>query len=228
MAEGKNRTEVPEEVFHSILFRNMDRDRAGQIIRHLDGKIRRYKKNDMVILEEQYLDEIGILISGELCKVQYYTDGTEQMVQKLFSSYVVGVEIAVSLKKTSPYSIYAAEESAIYWFPVKYLEKKDYLLESEQIFLYRQIIQFLANEDIRKYRKIEIMSAKSAREKIKKYLKIQMIRYQSNEFDIDFNREQLASYLGLNRSVLSHELKNMEKDGLLTVRKNHFVVYNQE
>ena len=85
---------------------------------------------------------------------------------------------------------------------------------------------FLANEDIRKYRKIEILSSGSVRAKIEKYLQIQRIRYQSNEFDIDFNREELASYLGLNRSVLSHELKNMEKDGLLTVRKNHFILHH--
>ena len=68
------------------------------------------------------------------------------------------------------------------------------------------------------------MSSKSVREKIEKYLQIQRIRYESNEFDIDFNREQLANYLGLNRSVLSHELKTMEKEGLLIVRKNHFIL----
>ena len=54
-----------------------------------------------------------------------------------------------------------------------------------------------------------------------------MIRYKSREFDIDFNREPLASYLGLNRSVLSHELKKMENEGILTVRKNHFVIHEE-
>lgn len=225
MMEEKKRTEFPQEVFQSILFRDLDKDRAGQIIERLGGKVHHYRKNEMVISEEQYLDEIGVLISGGLYKVQYYMDGTEQMVQKLLPSYMVGLEIAVSLKKTSPYSVYSSEPCEIYWFPVKYLEKEGCLSESERLFLYRKAVQFLANEDIRKYRKIEILSAKSAREKIEKYLKIQMIRYKSKEFDIDFNREQLASYLGLNRSVLSHELKNMERDGILTVRKNHFVVY---
>lgn len=124
--------------------------------------------------------------------------------------------------------MYAAEDSVIYWFPVKYLEQEGYFSESERIFLYQQTVQFLANEDIRKYRKIEILSAKSARGKIEKYLRIQMIRYKSREFDIDFNREQMANYLGLNRSVLSHELKNMEKEGILTVQKNHFVILEKE
>lgn len=138
---------------------------------------------------------------------------------------MVGLEVAVSIKKTSPYTLYALQPSVIYWFPVRYIEEAGVLQETDRISLYQRIVTFLANEDIRKYRKIEILSSRSVREKIEKYLKIQSLRYQSDAFDIDFNREQLASYLGLNRSVLSHELKKMEKEGLLTVRKNHFVLY---
>lgn len=227
MIKEKYKTECKKEILQSILFRNMERERVERTLCCLNGKMRQYKKREMIISEEQLVQEIGILISGELCKVQYYSDGTEQMVQMLLPSYMVGLEIAVSMKKTSPYSVYASENSMIYWFPVRYLEQEGYLPESERIFLYQQTVQFLANEDIRKYRKIEILSAKSARGRIEKYLRIQMIRYKSREFDIDFNREQLASYLGLNRSVLSHELKKMENEGILTVRKNHFVIHEE-
>ena len=213
------------ELYDCFLFRDMEKEKVDSVVRHLDGRIRNYQKNEIVICEEDPVHEIGILLSGEICKVQYSPDGTEQMVQKLQKSYMVGLEIAVSLKKTSPYSMYASQPSTVYWFPVKYIEESGVLEESERIFLYQRIGHFLANEDIRKYRKIEILSSRSVREKIEKYLKIQKIRYQSDEFDIEFNREQLASYLGLNRSVLSHELKKMEKEGLLKVRKNHFILF---
>lgn len=212
------------ELYDCFLFRDMEKEKVDSVVRRLDGRIRNYQKKEIVICEEDPVHEIGILLSGEICKVQYFPDGTEQMVQKLQKSYMVGLEIAVSLKKTSPYSMYASQPSTVYWFPVKYIEESGVLEESERIFLYQRIGHFLANEDIRKYRKIEILSSRSVREKIEKYLKIQKIRYQSDEFDIEFNREQLASYLGLNRSVLSHELKKMEKEGLLKVRKNHFIL----
>ena len=212
------------ELYNCLLFRNMEKAKAESIIRLLDGKTKCYQKNEIVISEQSRVDEIGILLSGEICKVQYYSDGMEQMGQKLKKSYMVGLEIAVSLKKTSPYTMYSVQPSVVYWFPVRYIEEAGVLSESERVFLYQKIVHFLANEDIRKYRKIEIMSSKSVREKIEKYLQIQRLRYESNEFDIDFNREQLANYLGLNRSVLSHELKTMEREGLLIVRKNHFIL----
>lgn len=190
----------------------------------LQGTIKSYKKGELVIREEERLREVGILLSGTLCKVQVYDDGREQMVQMLKESYVVGLEIAVSVKKTSPYFVYASEDARIYWFPVRCMEQEGILSDTDRLFLYQRSIQFLANEDIRKCRKIEIISAKSAREKIEKYLRLQRKRYGAEEFDIEFNREQLANYLGLNRSVLSHELKKMEREGILKVRKNHFAM----
>ena len=215
-----------QELYRCFLFREMSREKIDSILGLLKGRIKSYQKNEIVISEESEVRDVGVLLSGEMCKVRYFSDGTEQMVQKLQKSYMVGLEIAVSMKKTSPYSMYASQPSEVFWFPVRYLEEPGILEETDRIHLYRRIVYFLANEDIRKYRKIEILSSGSVRAKIEKYLQIQRIRYQSNEFDIDFNREELANYLGLNRSVLSHELKNMEKDGLLTVRKNHFILHH--
>ena len=41
---------------------------------------------------------------------------------------------------------------------------------------------------------------------------------------IPFDRQQLADYLGVDRSAMSHELSRMREDGLLTYRKNRFVL----
>jgi ATP-dependent Clp protease ATP-binding subunit ClpC len=44
----------------------------------------------------------------------------------------------------------------------------------------------------------------------------------SQEFDIPFNRQQLADYLSVDRSAMSNELSKMQRDGLLQVDRNHF------
>ena len=96
-----------EAIYRSIFFCDMDRKKADEIIDRLGGRTVTYDKGEIIIREREKLNNIGILLDGGLCKVQYYRDGTEQLVQKLVSSFVVGVEIAVSEKKTSPYDIYA-------------------------------------------------------------------------------------------------------------------------
>ena len=47
---------------------------------------------------------------------------------------------------------------------------------------------------------------------------------QSTEFDIPFDRQQFADYLNVERTALSKELGKMQNDGLIKVKKNHFVI----
>ena len=116
-----------EAIYRSIFFCDMDRKKADEIIDRLGGRTVTYDKGEIIIREREKLNNIGILLDGGLCKVQYYRDGTEQLVQKLVSSFVVGVEIAVSEKKTSPYDIYASEQAHIFWFPVRAMEEEGVL-----------------------------------------------------------------------------------------------------
>ena len=44
------------------------------------------------------------------------------------------------------------------------------------------------------------------------------------EFDIPFSRQQLADYLGVERSGLSVELGKMRDEGLLDFHKSHFLL----
>ena len=46
----------------------------------------------------------------------------------------------------------------------------------------------------------------------------------SDEFDIPFDRQQLADYLNVERTALSKELGKMQKDGLITAKKRHFIL----
>ena len=45
---------------------------------------------------------------------------------------------------------------------------------------------------------------------------------EKEEFDIPYNRQQLADYLGVDRSAMSNELGKMQKYGLIEVKRNHF------
>ena len=60
------------------------------------------------------------------------------------------------------------------------------------------------------------------------YLSGQALRQGKNEFDIPFNRQQLADYLEVDRSALSAELGKMKKEGLLDFWKNQFVLKTKE
>ena len=65
---------------------------------------------------------------------------------------------------------------------------------------------------------------KSIRERLLSYLSEQAVEHGSAHFTIPFSRQQLADYLGVDRSALSNELSKMQRDGLLSFRKSEFTL----
>ena len=45
---------------------------------------------------------------------------------------------------------------------------------------------------------------------------------KKNTFEVPFDREDMASYLGCDRSALSRELAKMKNEGLIDYHKNTF------
>ena len=66
------------------------------------------------------------------------------------------------------------------------------------------------------------ISFKKCRPRITAYLSGIARQSGSNEFDIPFNRQELADYLNLDRSALSKELMHMKNEGWVDYHKNHF------
>ena len=71
-------------------------------------------------------------------------------------------------------------------------------------------------------------SPKSARGRILSYLNTVSLQKHASEFDIPFDRQQLADYLNLERTNMSKELTRMKRDGILECRKNHFRLIQPE
>ena len=60
------------------------------------------------------------------------------------------------------------------------------------------------------------------------YLSFEAARNGSREFTIPFTRQQLADYLEVDRSALSHELGNMAREGLLRTTRSRFTLLVKE
>lgn len=65
---------------------------------------------------------------------------------------------------------------------------------------------------------------KTVRGRVMAYLNTVSLQVKSSEFDIPFDRQQLADYLNVERTALSKELGKMQADGLIKTKKSHFIL----
>ena len=82
----------------------------------------------------------------------------------------------------------------------------------------------IARQSLSLSRRILHVAPKTIRGKTLAYLSDIAERTGKREFDIPFDRQQLADYLGVDRSALSAELSRMQKAGLIETRRSHFVL----
>ena len=90
--------------------------------------------------------------------------------------------------------------------------------------LVRNIMRTLAVKTLELNRKIEILSHRSTQDRLMAYLRAVAQQKCTVEFDIPFDRQQLADYLCVERSALSAEISRLSKLGLITSRKSHFTL----
>ena len=90
--------------------------------------------------------------------------------------------------------------------------------------LLRNLLRVSMKKNLALSRRIFCTTPKTVRGRLLTYLSGQAVQTGRMEFDLPFNRQQLADYLNLDRSALSKELCRMRDEGLLTFSKNHFVL----
>ena len=180
----------------------------------------RYK----VLDEGEYVDYIGIVLSGKLAVSNFYSTGDENLVNILEPSYSFGLEITCTYEKLSPFSIYALTDSEVFIFNQNAIFKKGTIPEEYRSIILQDVLKFVANENMRKYHKIKIISHYKLRQKIIAYLLFEKQKNKSDTFIIPYNRDELSKFLCVNRSALSHELSSMQKEGLIKFDKNYFEI----
>ena len=86
------------------------------------------------------------------------------------------------------------------------------------------LTRLIARQNLALSRRILHVAPKTIRGKVLAYLSDEAERAGSPEFDIPYDRQQLADYLGVDRSALSAELSRMARDGVLRTNRSHFVL----
>ena len=203
---------------HSCLFRQKNKEEIKKLCSLLGGRIQDYGKGQLLLHEGDTVGQLGIVLEGEVRIVRIDMEGNERLFQKLVPSYMLGADVVCTPTRQSPYSAYCSQDAKVWYFDwMPGHEKWEEELE-------RRLMAFIANENVRKFYRIDILSTKSVRMRVLKYLRIQCRKRGSDTVEIPYSREEMANYLCVNRSVLSDELGRMQEEGLITFRKNRFTL----
>lgn len=207
-----------------VLFEGLDKEEIKNLWSCIDAKVKKYKKNEIIVSEGDNVDAIGAVLQGSVQVSRTDIDGNRLVVASIQQYDLFAETYALSKNHESPVMVNATEDSVVLWLNVSKLLTT---CSSACIFhrrLIQNIIELLANKNIYLSRKLDILSKKTLREKILQFLHSYSSTSKSRIITIPYNRLAMADYLGVDRSALSRELSKMKEDGLIDYHKSTFIL----
>lgn len=206
------------------LFKGMTTKEIEQILPCLLAERKTYEKGEFVYRIGDQIHSIGLLLTGKLSIENDDLWGNKTILNLITPGNVFAETYACIPNEQLMVNVVAVTSSQILCLDIVRLLatcNKNCNFHNKLI---RNLLTISAQKNLNLSRRSFHTAAKTIRARLLSYLSYEATVNGSYEFDIPFNRQQLADYLNLDRSALSNELSKMTRDGFLVTRQNHFII----
>ena len=222
--EGEILEEFIKTIKSSNLFEGISAEEIAAMLVCLEAKVKKFKKGEFVVREGDVANSIGLILEGSSLIIQEDKWGNRNILEKVKVAQTFGTAFACVGGATLNVSVVADDDVQVLFLDIHRIVTVCSSACSHHNKIVRNLIAELAEKNLRLREKITHMNKRTTRDKIMSYLSAQSSKAGTREFEIPFSRQQMADYLGVERSGLSLELGKMKREGLIEFNKSHFVI----
>jgi CRP-like cAMP-binding protein len=204
------------------LFSGIESTKLVSTLECLEGKVKQYIKNQLIIVAGEEITSLGIVLKGNIQIVREDIMGNRMIVAGLEDGEIFAETFACAGVKQSPVSVIAYDECKILWIPVRRIIAPNSYDQNLNSCLITNLLQLLARKNLYLNEKMELLAKRNIREKIMAYLALQAEKHNASSFEISLNRNEMADFLCIDRSAMSRELSKLKEEGVIEYRKNYF------
>ena len=206
----------------SRLFSGVSEQELEAMLACLRPETKDYPKDAFVLRAGDTAEAVGLVLSGTILMLQEDVWGNRNILSKAGPGQIFAAAYACAPGSVLNVSVLAETPVSVLFLNVGRVLTLCPAACAHHSRIIRNLLGELAGKNLRLGEKLTHMGQRTTRAKIMSYLSAEAQRLGTYELDIPFSRQQLADYLGVERSGLSLELGKMKQDGLLEFHKNHF------
>lgn len=203
------------------LFQEISRENLEFILKCLCFRVKTYKKGENIFSADDQVEEIGLVISGSVMIENNDLWGNRSILAVIQKDHIFAESYAFVSEKLNV-NVIAAEDTEVLFLNAQAV----ITMCSKACHFHTQLIHNLlsisSSNNIRLSERILNTSSKTIRGRLITYFSQEAKKNGSNSFKIPLNRQELADYLNVDRSALSHELGKMRDEKILDFYKNEF------
>ena len=196
------------------LFNNISNVNRDKILKSLEGNTLHLKKNNTILSNIKQDNIIGIVLEGYVQIVKTDYNGNRTIIEDLYDNDIFSSKM--SNISNNEYSVITKEDTKIIVIYFNEILNNELNTSYYNQFL-KNLLYIMSDKMTNINNRIEILSNKTIRNKLLAYFKIMSKKNNSKIIYLPYTFIDLADYLGVDRSAMYRELRNLKEEGLITI-----------
>ena len=176
-----------------------------------------FKKSQTITTYIQKRNKVCIILEGEADLVRYDLNGNKSIIEHFTKNDILG-EAFYIVTTNNELSVEAKKNCEVLFFNYDNIHQKCRNNCKFHQTLSENFSNLILNKVMDLNTRIEILTKRSIREKLRGYFNILSTRNLSKTFTLPFSLTDLADYLSVDRSAMMRELKLLGDEGF--IKKN--------
>ena len=207
----------------TTLFKGHSESEIESVLNCLAYSIRSFHKDEVIYHTGDQVNDVGLILSGSV-QIESINILGDKSILGIFSSGEVFAESYACTPNTPiMVDVLALEKSEILFINIPSIFSENSICHHGTKIL-QNLLQISSEKNLTLSMRIFHTAPKTIRARLLSFFSEQTNLQKSMHITIPMNRQQLADYLGVDRTALSKELSKMKEDGLLDYRKNEFTI----
>lgn len=208
------------------IFQGIEEPEIASLLQCLQATERTYQKGETILSEGSITENMGIVLSGMALISCGDIWGNTSVLGHVTPGSVFAEVYACIPGEPLLITVSAAEDTTVLFMNVGRILSTCTNACPFHTRLARNLLTVCAHKSLQLSQRILHTSSKSIRGRLMSYFSQCAKQAGNSTFQIPYNRQQLADYLGVDRSAMCHELSKMQKEGLISYEKNRFLLKN--
>jgi len=183
-----------------------------------------YENGGIIKNAGEAMTRFGLVLAGEVQVCADDVDGARMIMATVSEGETFGESLCYNEVKEIPVYILAAPNTSVLWLSLDGVRNLNPASDPRNFYLSRRFVSMLAERTLLMNDRIQILSKATLRDKLLTYFTQCVRRCGGKTFSLPFSREDMALYLGVNRSALSRELSKMRREGIIDFYRTSFKI----
>lgn len=215
--------EVTPKVAKIELFEDLNLREIDQVLHCFHIQRKTYRKGERVHEIGDSYESVGVILEGRVQMQGVDFWGNLHLIKEFRALEIYGDGHSMT-RDPMFFEMVAMEPTTILFIHIKsIIHTCHHSCAAHQKVIYN-FLQIIARKKLDYMQQVDMLSQRSIREKVQRFLSQQSKIQGSLTFRIPYSRQQLADYLAVDRSALSRELSAMQQEGILTYYRDKFTL----